>query len=59
MSIAFNEKVTYPEHLIHFNPAILLNVVFLSALQVLHVYWFYLMIKMVVEKIMTGSTEDC
>ena len=58
-TIAFNEKATYPDHLLHFNPAILLNVIFLSALQVLHIYWFYLMIKMLVERITSGEIVDC
>jgi ABC-type proline/glycine betaine transport system permease subunit len=31
---------------------------FLCVAQFLHVYWFYLMIKIVVNKIVTGKTED-
>ena len=36
----------------------MVNVVFLSVLQFLHVYWFYLFIVMVKHKIKTGKAED-
>lgn len=50
--------VRFPENLSHFNPLIWLEMVFLMIMQVLHIYWFMLFLRMGYRLFTKGERKD-
>lgn len=57
-NIYTNPVFSFAPGLEHFQPYITLNGVFLSFLQFLHAFWFYLFLVMIYNKITKGKVED-
>ena len=57
-NIFTNPISTFPPGLERFNIFIILNGIYLSVLQFLHIFWFFLFIVMIMNKITKGKVED-
>ena len=53
-----NDATSFIDELVHYNIFLRLNSLYLCCLQILHVYWFYHILKILLAGIMSGKVED-
>ena len=58
LNLLFNPLSTYPPHLSEFDAFPLLNGIYLLVLQILHIYWTFLILNMLCRYVKTGVTKD-